>query len=212
VTKYWRALLWGGLIIGSITGLLRFFLFRTWVIPSDDALLSASIAPSLFPGDVVLLLTAGQPGFSDLVRCTDPDEPRRYVIGRIAGEAGDNVVIEGTNVKVNEKRAAIEHACSPHSINIEDPTTGSPVEIRCDMETLGGTTHKRGIRPSDTAPRIERAVPSGFVWLLSDNRAYPDDSRLYGAVRPDTCDARIIFRFWSTKGFFDTASRLTYIN
>lgn len=210
MSKYWRILLWSTLVIGVIVGALRLFLVKVWVIPSDDKLLAASIAPSLAPGDVVLVLTAGQPGFSELVRCADPDEPRRWVIGRIAGEPGDKVVIEGNNVVINEKRATLEHACSPRMVTIEDPNTNAPVEIMCDMETLGGATHKRGSRIGDM-PQLERQVPQGFVWLLSDNRAYPDDSRLYGAVKPETCDARIFFRLWSAKGFFDTATRFTYI-
>ena len=212
MSKYGKVVLWSTLVIGAIVVLLRVFLLRVWVIPSDDKLLSASIAPSLSPGDVVLVLTAGTPGFSDLVRCADPDEPRRFVIGRIAGEPGDNVVIEGANVSINDKRAALEHACSPHTTTVEDPTTGAPVELLCDLETLGGSTHKRGTRPNDSIDRVERKVQPGFVWLLSDNRAYPDDSRLYGAVKPETCDARIIFRLWGTKGYFDSETRFTYIH
>jgi signal peptidase I len=211
VSKYWRVLLWSTLVIGLIVGGLRLFLLKVWVIPSDDKLLGASIAPSLAPGDVVLILTAGTPGFSDLVRCTDPDEPRRFVIARIVGEGGDKVAIDGHNVKVNEKRASLEHACSPRIVTIEDPNTGAPVEIMCDLETFGGATHKRGMRIIEASP-FERQVPDGFVWLLSDNRAYPDDSRLYGAVKPETCDARIFFRIWSAKGFFDSATRFTYIH
>jgi len=213
VSKYWRVLLWSTIILGVVVGALRLLLIKTWVVPSDDRLLSASIQPSLAPGDVVLLLTAGTPGFSDLVRCTDPDEPRRHVIARIAGEAGDKVVIDGYNVVINEKRAVLEHACSPRSSSIDDPNTGAPVELLCDVETLGGTTHRRGTRlGSGEVTPIERQVPQGFVWLLSDNRAYPDDSRLFGAVKPETCDARIFFRLWGSKGFFDSASRFTYIH
>jgi signal peptidase I len=212
VSRSWKTIIWATLIIGSLVAVLRVFLVRVWVVPSDDKLLSASIAPSLAPGDVVLLLTAGGVGFSDLVRCTDPDEPRRYVIGRVAAESGDTIVIQGANVVINEKRAALEHACSPAKFTIEDPNTGAPVELQCSLETLGGATHKRGNRSSEMDGRIERQVPAGFVWLLSDNRTYPNDSRLFGAVRPETCDARIIFRFWSSKGYFDSESRFTYIH
>lgn len=212
MSKYWRVLLWTTLIVGVVVGVLRLLLFKIWVVPSDDKALSASIAPSLAPGDIVVLLTAGTPGFSDLVRCQDPDEPRRWVIGRIAGEAGDRVVIEGYNVVINEKRAVLEHACSPRQLTIEDPNTGAPVELVCDIETLGGATHKRGTRVGAELSQFERQVPQGFVWLLSDNRAYPNDSRVYGAVKPETCDSRIIFRIWGTKGFFDSATRFTYIH
>jgi signal peptidase I len=211
VRKYLRFLLWSALVIGVIVGALRLLLLKTWVIPSDDQVMAASLAPSLSPGDVVLVMHAGNRAFGDLVRCADPEAPRRWVIARIAGEPGDNVVIEGANIKINEKKASLETACADRFATIEDPNSGSPVDIQCDIEILGGVTHKRGQRPGQEIERVERIVPQGKVWLLSDNRSYPLDSRTYGAIDPATCDATVVFRLWSARGFFDVGGRFTFV-
>jgi signal peptidase I len=207
-----RVTLWSSIVLGVTGGALRLLLVRTWVVPSDDPIMSASIAPSLSPGDVVVLLHAGRPSFGDLVRCTDPDEPRRWVIGRIVGEAGDTVHVDAMTLHVNNKKAVKATVCSTRTVTVRDPTTNSPVEIQCDVEEIGGSAHKRGIRTGEwSVPTVEKTVPQGFIWLVSDNRAYPNDSRHYGAVKPETCDSRVIFRLWGAKGYGDVESRFTFV-
>lgn len=208
-------LLWTTLIVGVIVGALRLLLVRTWTVPSDDPSLSASIAPSLAPGDTVLLLHAGNPGFGELVRCTDPDEPRRWVIGRIGGEAGDTVEIKDERLVVNGRKADLETACKEHKIQVPHPNTEAPVDMHCDIEAVGSSAHKRAYGASKThgmrAP-VKRTVQAGFFFLVSDNRVFPFDSTVYGPVPVETCDARVIFRLWSEKGWNDTESRMEWIN
>jgi signal peptidase I len=213
VRKVIRFLVWSALVLGVVGAVLRFIFFETWIIPGDDKSLSASIAPSLAPGDLVLLLHAGHPGFSDLVRCTDPEEPRRFVIGRIVAEGGDTLTVNDVEVSVNNKRAPSETACSQRSLTIEEPTSGESVEIHCDIESLSGHPHKRGRRAAGSLliPPIERTVQPGHVFLVSDNRSYPMDSRIYGAVPIASCDSRVVFRLWSAAGFGDVVNRLTII-
>ena len=210
--KYLRFLAWTALIVGIIVGALRYLLFKTWVVPSDDKVLAASIAPTLAPGDFVLIMHSKSPVFGDLVRCVDPEEPRRFVIGRIGGEQSDKVVIEGRTVFVNERRSASETSCAERVVQIEEPTTGSPIDIHCDIEDLAGIAHMRGSRPVEySGSRVEKVVPPGMVWLISDNRYYPLDSRIYGALPRESCDAVVVYRLWSAKGFMDADHRLMFI-
>jgi len=212
VRKYLRFLAWTAIVVGIVVGAIRVLLLKTWVVPSDDKVLAASIAPSLAPGDVVLVLHSKEPHFGDLVRCIDPEEPRRYVIGRIGGESGDNVVVNGTMVIVNNRRSASETSCSERVVQIEEPTTGSLIDIHCDIEDLLGTAHMRGSRPSEySGGQVEKTVPKGMFWLISDNRHYPLDSRTYGALPTESCDAIVVYRLWSAKGFGDADHRFTYI-
>jgi len=209
-------LLWTTLIVGVIAAALRIFLVRTWTIPSDDPALSSSIAPSLAPGDVVLLLHAGTPGFGELVRCTDPDEPRRWVIGRIAAEGGDTVEIVRSRLVVNGRKAPLETACKEAKIKVPHPNTGSPVDVRCDMEELGASLHKRAYKGGGDHHRVrapvKRTVKPGFFFLVSDNRLFQYDSTTYGPVAVETCTDRIIFRLWSAEGFGDADKRMTWID
>ena len=54
-------------------------------------------------------------------------------------------------------------------------------------------------------------VPSGHVYLVSDNRQFPWDSREFGPVERTTCAETVFFRLVSKDGFFDVANRLTVI-
>ncbi len=213
--KLAKFVLWTAVIGGASWGALRFLLVKTWTVPSDDPVLSSSIAPSLAPGDAVLLLHGLPRGFGDLVRCTDPDEPRRWVIGRIAGEGGDTVELTASRLIVNGRTADIEHACKPNVVKAPHPNTTAPVDLQCDMEDLGGVIHKRAHGNPDgratSAPK-KRTVPPDSFFLISDNRAFQNDSFTYGAVPVETCDARIIFRFWSSAGFGDEENRFTWVN
>jgi len=212
VRKYLRFLGWSAAILGIVLGVLRYFFFKTWVVPSDDKILAASIAPTLAPGDLVLILHSREPAFGDLARCKDPEEPRRFVIGRVAGEPGDSVVVDGRTIYVNDRRSTNESSCPERTVTIEEPTSGSPIEIACDIEDLSGTTHMRGQRHGNDSPsKVEKTVPQGKFWLVSDNRSYPLDSRTYGAVPRESCDARIVYRIWSAKGFKDDLHRFMFI-
>ena len=82
-----RFLIWGGLIIGLLVGALRFVAIRWVRIQADDVVLSASLVPSLYGGDLILLQRVMKPTLGDLVLCPEPEYPERYVIGRVAGEA-----------------------------------------------------------------------------------------------------------------------------
>lgn len=213
--KLLKGLFWIALFLGIIGGVLRLLVLKLWVVPDDDPVMGASIAPSLAPGDVVLLFHSKRPGFGELVRCVDPDEPRRWVIGRIAAEGGDTVVVQGDRININGKVASIEHSCAQSTVTVNDPNTGSPVEQRCDVEALGTVAHMRATRATDgiAGPEpLKRSIQSGFVFLVSDNRYYPNDSRVYGPVDINTCDSRIIFRIWSAKGFSDEPTRFVWIN
>jgi hypothetical protein len=49
------------------------------------------------------------------------------------------------------------------------------------------------------------------VWLVSDNRLFPYDSRDFGAVPQENCQETVFFRLVGKGGFFDTATRNQYI-
>jgi signal peptidase I len=216
IRKLGKGLLWTAIIVGGIVGAVRFLALKTWTVPSDDPALSASIAPSLAPGDLVLVLHRGTPGFGDLVRCTDPDEPQRWVIGRIVGEAGDIIEIEGGKITINGKRAPEESACKEAKIQVPHPQTGSPVELRCSLEEVGAVLHKRALRSGEmhvsTSGLVKRTVPPDTFFLVSDNRVFQNDSTVFGAVPVETCDARIIFRVWGSEGFSEEETRFEWIH
>lgn len=209
-----RNLLWAVFAVGLVVGAMRLTCLRWWRVPDDDADLAASVAPTLGPGDWVILWRLTPPGFGDLVLCPDPEEAEEVVIGRIVGEGGDSLSIgESGDLEVNNVRMRSERACHHETFMVDNPRSGEPIELRCDIETLGGVHHQRalmppsGLRPMPTKVEVE----PGELFLVSDNRYHPFDSRDFGAVPKASCSEAIIFRLVSRLGFTHVDTRLSWI-
>jgi signal peptidase I len=209
--KTLRVILWAAAILGAIVVVLRLTVISWWTIPTDDPPHGASLAPNLFPGDLVLMYRH-TPTFGDLARCSDPDAPGRFVVARVVGEPGDIVEVEGNDVVVNNKRGVQEHPCTPVTMSIADPSSGAPVELHCAYEALINHKHKRLTSIKGGQPQKRKmTVSDGNLYLVSDNRAFPMDSREYGALPKSSCKEQVFFRISGVKGLGDSASRFTYI-
>jgi signal peptidase I len=211
VRKVVRFLLWALLITGAVVGLLRAVALRWWRVPEDDPILQASLAPSLYGGDLVLLWRLTEPSFGDLVLCPDPEAEERVVLGRIVAEAGDKIAVRDEKPTLNGKSAHTEHGCG--NFDVTDPSSGQIVHGYCQVEALSGHSHLRGtaLEKSFTGPPIEKEVEPARVFLLSDNRSFPYDSRDFGTVDRATCKESVVFRLVSRDGYFDTAHRFSFI-
>jgi signal peptidase I len=195
----------------AVLGLIaRFTLFRVWTIPSD-AVLDASLAPTLASGDVVLVLYRGERGLGDLVRCPDPEDPQRWIVGRMFGFQGDQVRIENNVVSLNGRRLDSTESCVEENREVPHPRTGHSVPVRCNRVEVGGGWHLRGTVPDVTEKPKDHRVGPGRTFLVSDNISLHDDSRDFGAVPVGTCKEKIVFRLWSKDGFGDVAHRMTAI-
>jgi signal peptidase I len=208
-----RFLFWVVLVIGGVLGLARLTAIRWWRVPSNDPYLTASISPSVRGGDLVLLWRLTKPGFGDLVMCPEPKHPERIVVGRIVGVGRDELEVNGADITLNHKRLSVEGNCTERTFMEHDPGTGFEVEQHCSIEDLGGSTNFRGEIPAEAVHPgdVKTVVPDNQVWLVSDNRLFPYDSRDYGAVPQETCNETVFFRLVSAKGFFDPSSRNQYI-
>jgi len=211
--KIFQILFWTALVLGIVIGLARAIAIRWWRVPADDPYLTASTSPSVRAGDLILLWRFTAPRFGDLVLCPEPKKPDRVVIGRLVGEARDDLEVNGADIVINRKRQGIESNCSPGTFDERDPATNVDVEQHCSVEELGGGTHLRGelLRGSVKPADVKTVVPDGHVWLVSDNRQYPYDSREFGPVPRESCTETVFFRLVGAGGFFDTSSRNQYI-
>ena len=206
------------IVLCGIATILRYTLLTPWTIP-DDARLNASIAPTLSAGDLLLVLTRGTPHFGDLVRCRDPDDASKYVVGRIAGEAGDVVQVERDALVVNGRKYTGETPCPNRRLSITHPSSGEKIELACDIVKMAGGWYYRGFRPNvsnDSELLAEKKEPaeirSGHIYLVSDNRFLHDDSRDFGPMKASDCMDRIVVRLWSRVGWDDEAHRLDPIH
>lgn len=192
-----------------VAGALRLTMFDLWQVPHDPVL-AMSVEPTLSAGDWVLVLRRGEPGFGELVRCKDPDVPTDFVVGRIAGLGGDSIQMVGKDVKVNQSLYRGEFSC-PASTRTVLSDDGEPVEILCDIVSMGGIHHQRGSARKPKAEQTRAKVENGQYFLLSDNRDAHDDSRDFGALPAADCRERIVFRFVGGAGWGDVGRRMSVI-
>jgi signal peptidase I len=214
VQGFVKFVVWLVLFSAAMIAGLRATCIDFWTMPSDDALLSLSIMPTLEAGDRLVLFRLGTPGFGDVVRCPDPDAQGRFVVGRILGEQGDRIVAEAATVTVNEKYISTRRACIPPQISVLDPKTSEAVELACEIEEAGGTeyTRLRAPNPPQNPTPYKVRVPDGQIFLASDNRHYHDDSRDFGPVPKASCNQRVLFRLWSARGWLDDSRRMTFVH
>jgi signal peptidase I len=211
--KLLRFLLWTALIVGVVVGLARATAIRWWRVPEGDNYLDASIAPSLHGGDLVLLWRLTKPSFGDLVVCPEPNAPDRVVIGRLIGDPGDEVKVEGSKLYVNGRAAETETACDPHHFKTIHPSTHAEIEQDCSIEVVAGHSHMRGgtLGAGVLPAPVDQKVTAGRAFLLSDNRLLPYDSRDFGLVDPSTCTETVVFRLFSRDGYKDEQNRFVFI-
>src|SRR5450432_653747 len=132
--KFLRILAWTSLIIGVLIGGLRLTAIRWWQIPLNDPYFAASLAPTLRGGDWVVLWRASPPSYGDLVLCPEPKTPSRMVIGRIVGERGDHIKVEGPQLPVNDPIVPTESMCE--KFEVREPASGEEVRLNCATETV----------------------------------------------------------------------------
>jgi signal peptidase I len=204
---------WTIAVVGAFLGLLYAVLFDVWVVPADDPMLSASIEPNLSAGDVVVLSRAGSIGYGNLLRCSDPQAPGRYVVARAIGHSGDKVAIEDERVLVDGKRNPSPHSCDVVTRTLRDPSINDDVDLVCNVEDYGGVEFDALRSPASVesaATTTNATVELGRWFLVSDDRHIHVDSRDYGSVDPAACK-HIIFRIVGAAGFGDGKSRFSII-
>jgi len=211
--KMFRILFWIALIAGTVIGVARATAIRWWRVPQADRYLTASISPSLRGGDLILLWRLTPPTLGDLVLCPEPNHPERAVIGRIVAQGGDEVEVTGADVARNGHRYVVEANCAQRKFTEADPESAVELEQACSIEDVNGVKSLRGeLAPGATPPRdVKSNVPRDSVWLVSDNRQYPYDSRDFGAVKTELCQEKVFFRLVGAKGFADADRRNQYV-
>jgi signal peptidase I len=205
-----RLFLWALAVLAVICGALYLFVFDVWRVPSDDPQLTASILPTLAPGDVMLVMRKPGIGRGELVRCGDPQAPGRFVVARAMGEGGDHVAIEGESVSIDGHHAPTARACEQGRVDVLDPNTNQDEVLTCTVEDYGEMPHPtlRGTERIEPPTRI--TVEKGRWFLVSDDRHFHLDSRDYGQLDEAACQ-HVVFRLVGAGGLFDATRRLTVV-
>lgn len=200
--------------IAAVVSLILYAtVFDIWVLPSDDPAFAASVLPTLAPGDVVLVTRHGaSPDLDYLEKCTDPDAPGRFVVGRVVGLPGDKVGVSSDVYKRNGHAAAFAGPCDPNSeMDVANPKTQAVKTLICHRTDEAALSHG-SLRGTDDYENDMAAVTvdPNRVYLLSDDLHFHEDSRDYGQIDPATCE-HIVFRLYGAAGITDGSRRFALL-
>ncbi len=205
-----RLLAWLAVIGGALGAIVYYTYADVWTIPTDDPRLVASIEPTLRGGDIVLVARHGLPMMGNIVRCVDPDEPRRWVVGRLVGTGGTDIKVTDVGFSTPGSREAADTACDPQKV--VNPANGDEVDETCRNNEFAGATYQTLTKlvegASDHPTQVH--VPAGKSYLFSDNRYLHLDSRDFGSLPQASCQ-HLFFRLWGTSGFTDASHRFTLL-
>jgi signal peptidase I len=153
-------------LLALLLGVLLLGLARPLVLDTFG-IASASMAPTLRPGDRVAVATfhdgLGDLRRGDVVAFEDTERPGEVAIKRLVALPGDTVALRAGALLVNGRRQ------------------GEPyVDAALAGQDFFGPV----------------AVPAGHVFVLGDNRVGSVDSRFTGAVPAGALLGRILVRWW----------------
>jgi signal peptidase I len=205
-----RFLFWVVVVLAGVGVFLYFAFFDVWRVPSDDPQFVVSVEPTMSGGDLVLVARHGSPSTGHLVRCADPDEPRRFVVGRWMAMAGEKVDISGENISINGEHASSPRGCVQPKATLTNPASGAVETLLCRQVEFAGLTHEVLQATQQAEGHHAMTVDPGKIFIASDNRHMHLDSRDFGSIDPSTCE-HVLFRLWGDSGFGDASHRFTLI-
>jgi signal peptidase I len=198
-------------VIAVVLLVLYAFFFDVWIVPGDDPLLSASIEPTLSPGDVVVVTRRTKVDRGNLVRCDDPQAAGRYIVARAMARFGDKLDIQSEVVLIDSRHTPSPRACDPPRVDLFDPQTNESVTLVCSVEEYGEMTYTALRSEDHPEPPTRTVTVEASKWfLVSDDRHVHLDSRDFGQIDPATCQ-HIVYRLVGAGGFGDTRRRLSII-
>lgn len=164
--------------------------------------ISSSMEPALLVGDHLLIDRlayagggAGPPfravARGDVVAFRDPLEPRRLLVKRVAGVAGDRLRLRGGRLWV-DGRPVVE-PWARRASGFDEPyrdefPAGRPLPPLFEPARRMLREHVRG---------GELVVPAGSLFVLGDNRDVSLDSRYWGLVPRGAVVGRAVLVWWS---------------
>lgn len=161
-------------VVAILTVFLRTFIFVPYEIPSG------SMEETIMTGDMVFSEKVSyyfrKPARGDIVTFADPEVAGRTLIKRVIATEGQEVDLIDGNVTVDGQV-------------LSEPYTNG----------------KQSFPLSHTAVNVDitypYTVPSGYLWVMGDNRTASQDSRYFGAIEQSSVTGRAALIYWPLSDF-----------
>ena len=181
--------------------LVRSFVIQPYRVPTG------SLEPTVLPGDFILvnqfayglhlpvlntkIVNVGEPKVGDIALFRFPENPSLTYVKRVIGVPGDHVVYKNKSLTINGR--VMQQMDLGMAL---DQEYAVPSAVKVKQEVLPTVTHKIFIRDEITAgATIDVNVPSGYYFVMGDNRDNSDDSRHWGFV-PESNLVGKAFAIW----------------
>jgi signal peptidase I len=153
----------------------------------------SGMAPSVMPGDRVILWKTQSFELGDIALCPHPTAAGRFVMGRVVGRRGQTVEM-GRGGQLEIEGETVDRDFSG-TVRYTDPETGRTRPMSWGTESLLGVEYQFFIEEGREPRMLAAEVPNGRIFLMSDNRTHSgEDSRTFGPVEESTCTGRIWMR------------------
>ena len=176
-----------------VVGLIAKFFFVELAVVSHNAM-----APTILTGERVLIWKNGEPNLGAIAVCARP-RVGGFTLGRVIATENMAVAADRNRLRINNKKLDINIKTST---SFRDVDTNAEVQRQLGHEFLNDNIEYMVFldpeRPVSISPT---RVPSGHVYLMSDNRGYPSsDSRTFSTVDASTCIGNVFFRLTPAEG------------
>ncbi len=161
----------GVILLPALTHYVRNNFVESFIVPSG------SMEPNVLTGDMLFAdKRYNRPRFKEAVKRGDiaifvfPNDRTNYFIKRIIGLPGDHLQIRGSTVWINGK-----------PLTVLEQKRNNLIEV---TETNGQSSWHVVWQPSNiqSLPQTDMQIPSGYVFMMGDNRSASNDSRFFGLV------------------------------
>ena len=159
-------------------------------LPLTAVVPDSGMAPTLLPGDLVLVWPASLPGSAPAEGATvalrDPLDPARWTLRRVEAAAGEAVSCEDGFLLSPSSAELIDLGRLP--ADPDRPDGPARVIVRANRRLLS----LPNLSPTWDMPEIH--VPEGWLFLSADNRAEALDSRWWGLIPAASASATVLLR------------------
>ncbi len=163
------------------------------VVAEPSYIPSASMAPTLLPGDYIVIkkyayglrlplsskvISSGRkPQRGDVVVFYPPDRSKGYYVKRIVGLPGDQLDYSGGHLRINGQVGSYQTSnADPVHLGAGLPSSSQVIE------RLPGEEYSHEILLDINGAPKSFTVPSAQYFLMGDNRGNSEDSRVWGTV------------------------------